>query len=111
MIFKSEVANGKFIGIDPVPRMVEIATERTENHEARERIEYRVGSAKNLPIDDGVVDYVLAFDSIDPWQDVEKGFLEVRRVVKASGAFAIKATKKISKEGVEFYLVICRVGN
>ncbi len=44
----SKVANGKFIGIDPVPRMVEIATEKTENHEARERIEYRVGSAENL---------------------------------------------------------------
>ncbi len=134
----SKVANGKFIGIDPVPRMVEIATEKTENHEARERIEYRVGSAENLPVDDGVADYVLAFDSIDHWQDVEKGLLEVRRVVKTSGTFAIvkdqgvfgasqaaktlirklesagfaiKVTKQISKEGVEFYLVICRVGN
>ncbi len=46
---------------------MEIATEKTENHEARERIEYRVGSAENLPVDDSVADYVPTFDSIDHW--------------------------------------------
>ena len=134
----SKVANGKFIGIDPVPRMVEIANERTENHPARDQIEYRVGAAEALPVDDGVADYVLAFDTIDHWQDVEKGLLEVRRILKTGGKFSIvkdqgvfgankaaerlkgnlemagfviTTTKQISKEDVAFYLVICELGN
>ena len=133
----SKVANGRFIGIDPVPRMIEIAIERTENHAARERIEYHVGAAEDLPIDDDVADYVLAFDTIDHWQDVEKGLAEVRRVINAGGRFAIikdqgvfdaseatkaltrkleeagfviKTMKQISKDDVEFYLVVCELG-
>ena len=134
----SKMTKGRFVGVDPVPRMVEIANEQTENHTAQEKIEYRVGSAESLPVDDDIANYVLAFDTIDHWQDVEKGLLEVRRVIKASGVFTIvkdqgvfgaskaakilakklesagfwiEVTKQISKEDVEFYLVVCRVGN
>jgi ubiquinone/menaquinone biosynthesis C-methylase UbiE len=129
----SKIANGIFIGIDPVPRMVEIANERTQDNEARERIEYRVGSAEELPVNDHVADYVLAFDSIDHWQDVAQGLREVQRVIKSSGkfvlvkdqgvfgadkatetlkeelkaaGFVITTTKQISKDDVEFYWVI-----
>ena len=79
-----KIKGGKFIGIDPVPRMVEIAIEETKEHMAINQIEFRVGSAENH-----IADYVLAFDSIDHWQDIEKGLLEVKRIMQLKGKFII----------------------
>lgn len=79
--------NGLLIGIDPVPRMIELARERTAGHATEDRIEFRQGSAERLPVDDFSVDVVFAFDSFDHWQDKERGLAEVRRVLKSSGFF------------------------
>ena len=69
-----KVKNGKFIGIDPVPRMIEIACERTESHTVQEKMEYHAGSAEDLPVDDGIADYVLAFDSMTIGRMLKKGW-------------------------------------
>ncbi len=86
---------GVLIGIDPVPRMIEIARERTREHELEDRIEFRVGSAEQLPVDDGFASCVFAFDSIDHWQDVEKGLKEVRRVLQSDGMLAVVKDKSV----------------
>jgi SAM-dependent methyltransferase len=72
----SKTAGGVFIGIDPVQRMIEIARERTREHELTDQIEFRVGSSGQLPVDGGFAECVFAFDSIDHWQDVDKGLKE-----------------------------------
>ena len=84
-----QVTNGYLIGIDPIPRMVEIAQEQTAKHSAVDRIVYYEGSAKNLPIEDFSADVVLAFDSYDHWQDQPKGLKEVCRVLKPNGRFVV----------------------
>ena len=85
----NQVTNGSLIGIDPVPRMVEIAREKTSGHPAQERIVYYQSSAEKLPIKDGSSDVVLAFDSYDHWQDQAQGLKEVRRVLKPDGLFVV----------------------
>jgi ubiquinone/menaquinone biosynthesis C-methylase UbiE len=69
--------------------MIEIAHEWTENHGAKNRIEFRVGSAEDLPVARDFADTVLAFDSIDHWQDVDRGLHEVRRILQSDGKFVI----------------------
>lgn len=83
------VTQGRLIGVDPVPRMIEIANQRTFDRPQSERIEYRLGSAEKLPVEDDVADVVLAFDSLDHWQDTQVGFREVHRVLRKGGRFAI----------------------
>lgn len=83
------VTKGRLIGVDVVPRMVEIARERATGHAAEGRLEFRVGGASRLPVEDGVADVVLAFDSFDHWPDVDAGLAEVRRVLKDGGRFAV----------------------
>ncbi len=80
---------GKLIGIDPVNRMVEIARENTSNHPEAERIGFRKGSAEDLPVDDNFSDYIFAFDSIDHWNDTNKGLREIYRTLKKNGKFVI----------------------
>ena len=81
----TRVPRGTFIGIDPVPRMLEIARERAAAHPGGTRIDFREGSAEALPVEDDVADLVLAFDSFDHWQDRRLGLTEVRRVLHAEG--------------------------
>ncbi len=134
----SRLTGGTFIGIDPVPRMIEIANEVTEKHAAKDRIEYRVGSAAYIPVASGIATYVYAFDTIDHWHDVEAGLREIRRIIQPGGILVIvkdkgvpgadesiqtmlrilktagwdiRDRKEITKEGVHFLLLTCRVKN
>ncbi len=84
-----QVTNGSLIGIDPVPRMIEIAREQTAGHLTADRVTYFKGSAENLPIEDASADFVLAFDSYDHWQDQPSGLREVGRVLKSNGRFVV----------------------
>jgi len=84
-----EVTRGRLIGIDPVPRMIEIARERTLGHPHSARIEFRVGSAESMPVEDEAADVVFAFDSVDHWQDMKRGLEEIRRILRPRGMLAI----------------------
>jgi ubiquinone/menaquinone biosynthesis C-methylase UbiE len=83
------VTNGVLIGIDPMPRMLEIAREKTADHPAGDSVEFRLGSAENLPIDDDFADFVFAFDTFDHWRDKERGLVEVHRVLRPDGRFVV----------------------
>lgn len=130
------VTTGELIGVDPVPRMAEIAQARAAGHPAQARLDFRVGPAEKLPVDDAVADFVFAFDSFDHWQDKVAGLAEVGRIlrptgqlvvvkdggvpggVKAAKAFVAELTKagfavlrreSIAVEDVAFALWVCAV--
>lgn len=133
-----KVTEGSLIGIDPVPRMIEIAKERTLNHPEFARIEYRLGSAEKVPIENASADFIFAFDSMDHWQDVGRSFAEISRILRSGGklvivkdgavpgaaearhawvekveraGFAVSEQREISGEGVNFTLWICTEGS
>ena len=86
----SKVTDGALIGVDPVPRMVEIARERLIGHPAGDRIELHVAPAHALPVEDATIDVVLAFDSYDHWGEHQHaGLAEVVRVLAPEGRFVV----------------------
>lgn len=95
----ARVTTGRLIGVDPVPRMVEIARERMAGHAANDRIEIREGYAHALPVDSGTADWVLALDSYDHWGAHQaEGLREVVRVLKATGRFIVVKDESIPQE-------------
>jgi len=50
----TEAKNGNLIGVDPVPRMIEIAKNNSKEDETGYHIELMVGSAEDLPIEDSI---------------------------------------------------------
>lgn len=87
----ASVAGATLIGVDPVPRMLEIARARTAASEHAGRIEYRAGRATAIPVEDGAAHLVLAFDTFDYWSDAAAGMAEIARVLATDGRFvAIK---------------------
>lgn len=53
------------------------------------RCEILQASAEALPFTDGQLDFVTAFETVFFWKDIERGFMEVRRVLKDGAAFAV----------------------
>lgn len=133
-----KVTRGRLIGVDPVPRMVEIARERAADHPAGDRLEFRMGPAEALPVEDGIADFVFAFDSFDHWQDSAAGLAEIERVLRPEGqlvvvkdgdvpggtevrdafeeaavaaGFAFSHRQSISQDGVSFALWVCTVAS
>lgn len=132
------VTRGALIGVDPVPRMVEIARRETAGHAAASRIEFCEGSAEAIPVDDVLADVVLAFDSFDHWQDKARGLDEVRRILRPNGqlvvvkdgglpvgkkarqvfvealaraGFVVSREQQIEGEGVSFTIWVCLLKN
>jgi ubiquinone/menaquinone biosynthesis C-methylase UbiE len=66
-----------------------MAREKTCNHLEADRISFCLGTAEDLPVDDNISDYVFAFDSIDHWNDIDKGVSEIRRILKNGGILVI----------------------
>ena len=83
------VPDGDLVGVDPVPRMVEIAEEHTKVRHDCTHVRYLVGSAEALPVPGAAFDVVLAFDSFDHWQNPAVGLAEVLRVLKPTGRLVV----------------------
>lgn len=83
------VPDGTLIGLDPIPRMLEIARERASEDPHGHRIDFREAPAEKLPLDDDSADLVFAFDSIDHWRDRALGLREIRRVLRPGGRLVV----------------------
>jgi len=130
------VTDGRLVGVDPVPRMIEIAREKTAGHPAAARIEFRLGAAEDLPVKDDVADVVFAFDSFDHWQNRDQGLTEIRRILRSHGklvvvkdaglpggkkarqvffnaveraGFALSKEARIEAEDIHFTLWVCEI--
>jgi len=84
-----KVINGNLIGIDPVPRMIEIAKDRVQDNKTGCQITFEIGSAEHLPVEDSIADVVFAFDSINHWNDIQQGLKEIVRILKTTGKFIV----------------------
>lgn len=69
-----------FVGVDPAPRMLEVARRRVDP-----RIRLVRGFAEALPFPDASFDLVLTSTSFDHWRDQAAGAAELARVVGDNG--------------------------
>ena len=85
----SRAPDATLVGIDPVPRMLEIARERAARHPEGSRISFREGFAEELPVADGEADVIFAFDSFDHWRNQAEGLSEIRRALRRTGRLIV----------------------
>lgn len=79
---------GKVIGIDITPAMIEKARENIEKAEAA-HIGIREGRADDIPLDDSSVDVVTSNGVINLVPDKAKAFGEIHRILKPGGRIQI----------------------
>lgn len=78
----------RVIGADPSEHMLEIARRNAEAAGFPD-IETILGSAENIPVESETVDLVVAQWSLHDWDDPEKGFSEIYRVLKPGGKVVV----------------------
>ena len=101
--------NGKVIGVDMTPEMVEKARTNAKKSGV-ENVEFRLSEIENLPLEDNSVDVVISNCVINLSADKPRVFQEIYRVLKPGGRIAIsdiallKELPKGIQESIEAYV-------
>ncbi len=89
-IFLSKAIPGvRFKGIDLSPVMVDLARRNAKEEGLADKIEFEVGSAYSLPVEDHSLDLVLCITTLHHLERPVDFFNEVARSLKEGGAFVI----------------------
>lgn len=80
--------NGKVIGVDMTPVMIEKAQRNAESA-GLENIEFRQGYIEELPVEDNSIDVVISNGVINLTPDKDQAYNEIYRVLKPGGRFQI----------------------
>lgn len=80
---------GKIIGLNISKFQVEFAEQRAKNQSLTDRLQYRLGDAVHLPLEDESVDRVLAMQSAFQFNTREDFFNEAFRVLKPNGIIVL----------------------
>lgn len=80
--------NGKIIGVDMTPEMIDKARENARTGEYK-NVEFRLGEIENLPVADNTADVIISNCVINLAPNKKKVFQEAFRVLKSGGRLMI----------------------
>ena len=106
-IMLSGATDAKITGADISNGMLEVGRKKIAAAKLSGRIELIYGDSENLPFADGTFDAVTVSFGIRNFENLDKGLLEILRVLKPGGLFVILETsvpdKTPFKQGYSFY--------
>ena len=110
-IFVTKAIPGiRFKAIDLSPIMVDLAKRNTREEGMADRIEFEVGSAYSLPVEDRSLDLVLCINTLHHLESPVEFFNEVARSLKEGGAFVIvDFHRDASSVFIEFFNLLWKV--
>jgi arsenite methyltransferase len=82
----------RVVGVDISPRMVERSRERAQREKVKEKVEFKVADAQDLPFEDDLFDAVIT-ESVTAFpEDKQKAVNEYARVTKPGGYVGLNET-------------------
>jgi demethylmenaquinone methyltransferase/2-methoxy-6-polyprenyl-1,4-benzoquinol methylase len=97
----------KIIGLDISAGMLEVGKKKIEEKKLSPIIELVLGDSENIPFEDNYFDAITVGFGVRNFENLEKGFAEILRVLKPNGVFVILETsvpdKTPYKQGYSFY--------
>jgi demethylmenaquinone methyltransferase/2-methoxy-6-polyprenyl-1,4-benzoquinol methylase len=106
-IMMAETNAEKIIGLDISAGMLEVGNKKIREKKLVDRIELVLGDSEKMPFEDNYFDAITVSFGVRNFENLEKGFSEILRVLKPNGVFVILETsvpdKTPYKEGYRFY--------
>ena len=106
-ILMSQTNAEKIIGLDISAGMLEVGKKKMEEKNLSNRIELVLGDSEKIPFEDNYFDAITVSFGVRNFENLEKGFSEILRVLKPNGVFVILETsvpdKTPYKQGYRFY--------
>lgn len=97
----------KIIGLDISAGMLEVGKKKIEEKKLSAVIEMVLGDSEKIPFGDNYFDAITVSFGVRNFENLEKGFAEILRVLKPNGVFVILETsvpdKTPYKQGYKFY--------
>lgn len=97
----------KIIGLDISAGMLEVGKKKVETKGLSNVIDLVLGDSENIPFEDNYFDAITVGFGVRNFENLEKGFAEILRVLKPNGVFVILETsvpdKTPYKQGYNFY--------
>jgi demethylmenaquinone methyltransferase/2-methoxy-6-polyprenyl-1,4-benzoquinol methylase len=97
----------KIIGLDISAGMLEVGKKKVEEKKLSNIIELVLGDSEKMPFEDNSFDAITVGFGVRNFENLEKGFSEILRVLKPNGVFVILETsvpdKTPYKQGYHFY--------
>jgi demethylmenaquinone methyltransferase/2-methoxy-6-polyprenyl-1,4-benzoquinol methylase len=105
--FAEKIDAEKIVGLDLSEGMLSVARQKVLSSKISEKIEFIKGDSEALPFDDNSFDAITVSFGIRNFETLEKGLLEINRVLKPKGRFVILETsvptKFPFKQGYNFH--------
>ena len=79
---RARAIGAEAIGVDPAGVMLRVARARWRSDPG---VDWRIGTAESLPVDDGWADVVWSLSTVHHWADVDGGLAEAIRVLAPTG--------------------------
>lgn len=97
----------KIIGLDISAGMLEVGKKKVAEKNLSNTIELVIGDSENMPFEDNYFDAITVGFGVRNFENLEKGFAEILRVLKPNGIFVILETsvpdKFPYKQGYHFH--------
>lgn len=106
-ILMAQTKAEKIIGLDISAGMLEVGKKKVEDKNLSAIIDLVLGDSENIPFEDNYFDAITVGFGVRNFENLEKGFSEILRVLKPGGVFVILETsvpdKTPYKQGYRFY--------
>ncbi|MFW0738396.1 MULTISPECIES: bifunctional demethylmenaquinone methyltransferase/2-methoxy-6-polyprenyl-1,4-benzoquinol methylase UbiE [unclassified Flavobacterium] len=106
-ILMSQTNAEKIIGLDISAGMLEVGKKKVQAKGLSNTIDLVLGDSEKIPFDDNYFDAITVGFGVRNFENLEKGFAEILRVLKPNGVFVILETsvpdKTPYKQGYKFY--------
>ncbi len=86
---QKQLNTDKIIGVDISSEMLEIGKKKIKKLGLSEKIELKLGDSENLPFEDNTFDAVTVAFGVRNYENLEKGLIEMRRVLKQDGRLIV----------------------
>ena len=77
----------KVYGVEISPDMLKSATAKSRKKIEQGKVELSLASVQELPYENNLIDKAYTINTVYFWQDVHKGFAEIKRILKPDGVF------------------------